>query len=685
MPAIAKTMPDAAETRTGWMTPTDVALDLEGTAHRPFEAWAGDFTERPVLHHLAEIVSRQPDHPAIEDGARSINYGDLLDAVRRLARGIAGRTPEGAAVGLLLPLGSLQPLAMLACLAAGRPFVVLDMKNPPAHTEQVLAAGGIKAVVQLASGSATDPAFHRESVGSTSPSPSRPTIATVSGPHPRDGRPRRTGGDPLHVRQHRRAEGHRQRPARTAAQGPATGRLHPRGPRRRLPLPQRARDHRGNEGMPFGASVGGVPVRLRPRVQGLSRPAPVHPGPARHRPLRRPGRPTDPMRGIRPGGPRKPSGGATGWGPHPLVRHRPACRGRPGVPAQVGYSSTETTGSQWFVTGGIERRTPCVPVGYMLPGLSYRIVDEDDLPVAVGEIGELVVHGPHVSIGTWGKDGFVPGPDGDPTGRTHRTGDLVKRQPGGLIEHVGRKDRQMKVNGRRVEPAELEALLMSMPGVRDVVVATASAKGEPTLVAFVSAPGTGSDFVATARMAIRGALPSSLHPARIHLLPAIPRLPSFKPDLQKLLGLDLDTIVATRGMRPRPSTDDVALDAVNEAWRIVLGPRAAAMQGPWDASGGDSLGFMRMLGIAGDRVGRTLPPSLFTLDMTAARMARLVTAPPTEDSQGNHLPTVFICPGVVGECPGLGSFMREASDGIRLWGSNTRTGAQRRTPRSASR
>lgn len=90
--------------------------------------------------------------------------------------------------------------------------------------------------------------------------------------------------------------------------------------------------------------------------------------------------------------------------------------------------------------------------------------------MAPGASGELLIGGPQTVPGYW-RDGtltrerFVDLPtDGGERQRYYRTGDLVRSLPSGDIAYLGRVDHQLKVLGRRVEPAEVEAIARQVPG-----------------------------------------------------------------------------------------------------------------------------------------------------------------------------------------------------------------------------
>src|SRR5690606_8962669 len=59
---------------------------------------------------------------------------------------------------------------------------------------------------------------------------------------------------------------------------------------------------------------------------------------------------------------------------------------------------------------------------------------------------------------------------GDPGARVFRTGDLGRLRPDGLYEFVGRKDRQVKISGIRIEPGEVEQALRNCDGINEAVV-----------------------------------------------------------------------------------------------------------------------------------------------------------------------------------------------------------------------
>ena len=143
------------------------------------------------------------------------------------------------------------------------------------------------------------------------------------------------------------------------------------------------------------------------------------------------------------------------------------------------YGPTETTvvvtGFRWCSRDCREYPNGYIPIGAAFPGVDARIVTSELRDVAPGASGELLIGGPQTVPGYW-RDGtltrerFVDLPtDGGERQRYYRTGDLVRSLPSGDIAYLGRVDHQLKVLGRRVEPAEVEAIARQVPGVTDAV------------------------------------------------------------------------------------------------------------------------------------------------------------------------------------------------------------------------
>lgn len=111
---------------------------------------------------------------------------------------------------------------------------------------------------------------------------------------------------------------------------------------------------------------------------------------------------------------------------------------------------------------------PLVPIGTPLANTSAHVVGEDGRDVKPGEVGELWLGGIGLARGYLGMPDRTA--ERFPRDRFYRTGDLVRRRDDGVIVWLGRQDAQIKINGLRIEPAEIEAIIQEHPAVADAVV-----------------------------------------------------------------------------------------------------------------------------------------------------------------------------------------------------------------------
>ncbi|MGW0737652.1 AMP-binding protein [Streptomyces sp. NPDC002851] len=123
----------------------------------------------------------------------------------------------------------------------------------------------------------------------------------------------------------------------------------------------------------------------------------------------------------------------------------------------------------------------------------------------------------------------TPGTPGTPI-RVYRTGDLGTLDADGLLYFRGRTDRQVKISGHRVEPAETEAAARRVPGVRDCA---AVPQGGRLALYYTPDPGAPTTPPAV-RRALRAALPGHLVPHLVRELPTLPVTPNGKVDRSAL-------------------------------------------------------------------------------------------------------------------------------------------------------
>ena len=133
-----------------------------------------------------------------------------------------------------------------------------------------------------------------------------------------------------------------------------------------------------------------------------------------------------------------------------------------------------------------------MPIGRPITNVAVYLLNEQGLPVGVGQPGEVYVGGAGLARGYLNRPGltaekFVPDPfSAEPGARLYRTGDLGRFRADGVIEFLGRVDHQVKLRGFRIELGEIETALRRHPSVRDAVaVVREDEPGNQRLVAYV--------------------------------------------------------------------------------------------------------------------------------------------------------------------------------------------------------
>ena len=274
----------------------------------------------------------------------------------------------------------------------------------------------------------------------------------------------------------------------------------------------------------------------------------------------------------------------------------------------VGLGATETGGICHAYFGRGTRFDGRVPVGVPVAGVGVALVDRGGRPVQEGRPGEIVVTGPHLSPGYWNDPAATAAAFADgPGGRSYRTGDLGRQTPDGGFEHLGRIGQQVKINGQRVEIAEVEAALRRLPGVADAAVRCVGRGAKRSLVAWV-VPQPGAELAAAALDAgLAATLPRFMIPVSYTHLPALPTTATGKVKVRALR--------AARSALPLPQGEPGApgLEATLCAiWQEVLElSQPAGRDDDFLALGGDSLQATRVLARVESACGTR--PSIDTL------------------------------------------------------------------------
>ncbi|MFB9270021.1 AMP-binding protein [Bradyrhizobium erythrophlei] len=645
-----------------WTTALDVPLDMRGPVDRPFNRMGAGFADVPAIEHLRSVAAKFADRIAVSDADQQITYAGFLARVLALAEAIVVATPEGQAVGSLLRHSIWHPIAMLACMAAGRPLVPLNPRDPAQRLSSMTAAARITLLIGYdGDGSAEWIEKDRlqwldvTRVGEASGSGACLAPVAVDAPalvlytSGSTGQPKGVVNSQRALLQRVQHYVDACHTNETDVFMPLSGPTTIAGSREMLSaLMTGARLHI--------ADIEALGLRGLVRQIRLQKVTITYIVPALLRAVAGAATKDDfaSLRLIRIGGEK------VLWADIALVRKvaPPRCF------IQISYSSTESQGTHWFLPDDFtqqdfNRHDSSVPVGYLLPGISFAVIDDSGAPVRPGEVGELVISSTNVLLGYWESGHLLPTPPA-PEMDGHRvfpTGDLVVVGTNGLMQVVGRKGRQLKINGRRVEPAELETAIRGIPCVADAVAVVTDSN---ELIAFASrgddAPPT---FTTDVRNVIRQTLPSALHPTRLHEIAEIPRLPGGKVNVAKLKAFDLESRAAAAPAPQSPDANDVAQarKAVAEVWRRILG--TAEVAGSWDEAGGDSLKLLRCVMDLEGLIGRELNMEAFTVEMSVDDMVQAVAMagrPGEPQREDTTLPPLVMLPGSMGYGPSMAAF-----------------------------
>lgn len=231
-----------------------------------------------------------------------------------------------------------------------------------------------------------------------------------------------------------------------------------------------------------------------------------------------------------------------------------------------------------------------IPVGHPVDELEIRLLDEHGEDVAQGQVGEIVVRGRHMSAGYWQdapltSERFFEVGDGSGTQVVH-TGDLGRFGHNGMLEFVGRKDSRVKIRGYSVEPAEVEAAITKIPGVKAAAIVTLrGSHGQPQLAAHVVTDEGHPHNARTLRKALRSLLPSYMVPSTFVFVDQFPLTSHGKIDRAQLSA----SATPTRAMTSQPFPLTETEQKLVSIWEQVLDVAGIGIDDDFFDLGGDSL------------------------------------------------------------------------------------------------
>ncbi|MFQ1700069.1 amino acid adenylation domain-containing protein [Loktanella agnita] len=205
-----------------------------------------------------------------------------------------------------------------------------------------------------------------------------------------------------------------------------------------------------------------------------------------------------------------------------------------------GYGPTECVISPmiWKGRAGDSCATPHLPIGRPVGARRAYVLDDRLRPVLPGMPGTLYLSG-GLARGYLGRPGqtaaaFLPDPFGAPGDRMYCTGDRVRQRPDGVIDYLGRADRQIKLRGYRIEPGEIEARLGACEEVARAHVAKVDTDTGPLLAGWITPAQGAHPDETTLQNHLRRDLPGYMIPAQIEIINSFPQTPNGKTDTAAL-------------------------------------------------------------------------------------------------------------------------------------------------------
>jgi amino acid adenylation domain-containing protein len=218
------------------------------------------------------------------------------------------------------------------------------------------------------------------------------------------------------------------------------------------------------------------------------------------------------------------------------------------------------------------------PLGRGTATARLLVLDSAGRPAAIGEPGEVVVRSAHLALG-YLHDPLATAERflGSADDRRYLTGDVGRRRPDGMVEYLGRRDRQLSIDGHRIEPDEIEQRAREFAGVDDCAVVP----HDGALVLAVA--GSAAAAPAAVLAWLREQLPYHMVPRAVLTVAAIPLNPNNKPDLDALAALVEAARPDSGALPPEP----IAL-AVHRVWTEVLERATVPVTENFFDSGGTS-------------------------------------------------------------------------------------------------
>ena len=251
------------------------------------------------------------------------------------------------------------------------------------------------------------------------------------------------------------------------------------------------------------------------------------------------------------------------------------------------------------------------PIGTPICNVAALVLDSRGHPVPPAHAGELCIAGPCVSYGYSGQPdqtagSFLPSMVRLAGTRMYRTGDVARWNADGNLEYLGRRDRQVKIQGYRVALEEIEAALLSGPLVRVAVAFLHKVNDRDSILAAAIEPALSAEQLRDVTDALGRRLQKHMIPGRYFTADHLQRNANGKIDARTFSSTAADEPMSRTEVRAQPSGDEARLLAI---WCEMLGRTDIARTDNFFELGGHSLLAARLVFRIQQKFGRRIPLS----------------------------------------------------------------------------
>ncbi|MDQ1141183.1 amino acid adenylation domain-containing protein [Pedobacter agri] len=361
------------------------------------------------------------------------------------------------------------------------------------------------------------------------------------------------------------------------------------------------------------------------------------------------------------------------------------------------YGPTETT--IWSTSKRILSNDEIVTIGAAIQNTSVFILNEENLPLAINEIGEICIGGKGVAKGYLNRTELTAEKfinhfsSSNINEKLYKTGDLGKILPNGEIVCLGRIDQQVKIRGHRIELEEIEAIINQQKGVKQAVVTTHEINtGDKRIIAYVTLTEDLSDIkfhnldsietnstlkripkehTAVWENSLHRHLPAYMVPDFYFVLDHFPLTPNAKIDRK---AMPAPEIRKADVFQPQDLTGNEKLIA--EIWTEVLGIQNLKSSDDFFELGGHSLLAIKVMVAIEKKTGTRLPLTVLFENSTIKQLASQLTSSDNSSEWKSLIPIrtnateppIYIIHGLGMNIMGFRSLAQELSEYKSIYG-----------------